>query len=106
MKIYNQFRREEHFPISLQKLPLQEINNFKIEQKWPTYDENLLIEDKIKIVIQINGKKRTLMEVMRDIEENKLLEQIKRDKLLFKYIENKEFKKVIFVKNRLINIII
>jgi len=83
-----------------------EINNFKIEQKWPTYDENLLIEDKIKIVIQINGKKRTLMEVMRDIEENKLLEQIKRDKLLFKYIENKEFKKVIFVKNRLINIII
>jgi leucyl-tRNA synthetase len=87
-------------------LECMEINNFKIEQNWPTYDENLLIEDKIKLVIQINGKKRALIEVMRDIKENELLEQIKTDKLLIKYIENKEFKKVISVKNKLINIII
>ena len=83
-----------------------EINNFKIEQNWPSYDESLLIEDKIKLVIQVNGKKRALIEVIRDIEENKLLEQIKRDNLLTKYIENKEFRKIIFVKNRLINIIV
>ena len=83
-----------------------EINNFKIEQNWPAYDENLLIEDKIKLVIQVNGKKRALIEVVRDIKENKLLEQIKKDTLITKYIENKEFKKIIFVKNRLINIII
>ncbi len=87
-------------------LECMEINNFKIEQNWPTYDENLLIEDKIKLVIQINGKKRALIEAMRDIKENELLEQIKTDKLLIKYIENKEFKKVIFVKNKLINVII
>ena len=82
------------------------INNFKIEQNWPSYDESLLIEDEVKLVIQVNGKKRALIAVIRDIEENKLLEQIKRDKLLIKYTENKKIKKVIFVKNRLINIII
>jgi len=90
-----------HFAMECMK-----INNFKIEQNWPSYDESLLIEDEVKLVIQVNGKKRALIAVIRDIEENKLLEQIKRDKLLIKYTENKKIKKVIFVKNRLINIII
>jgi leucyl-tRNA synthetase len=72
---------------------------------WPTYDENLLIENKVKIVIQINGKKRELFDVNRDITEDELLKMINKDPKLIKFIDGK-IKKNIFIPNKLINIII
>ena len=90
-----------HFALECIKL-----NNFDTQQKWPSFDENLLVEDKIKFVIQINGKKRSIIESEKDTEEKKLLELIKKDNLLVKYIMNKQIKKIIFVKNKLINILI
>jgi leucyl-tRNA synthetase len=83
-----------------------QLNNFNTQQKWPSYDENLLVEDKIKFVIQINGKKRAIIESEKNTEEKKLLEIVKKDNLLIKYIMNKNIKKIIFVKNKLINILI
>ena len=74
--------------------------------KWPTYDEKLLVEDFLNIVIQINGKKRGLLKTERDIDENNLLEMIKGDKNIYKYIKGNQIKKKIFVPNKLINIII
>ncbi len=83
-----------------------EKNNFKIDLNWPSYDENMLIEDNINFVVQINGKKRSIIEVERDISENDLLIKIKKDNNLIKYLQNKEPNKVIFVKNKLVNIIV
>jgi leucyl-tRNA synthetase len=83
-----------------------EKNNFKNIEDWPSYDEGILIEDNIKYVVQINGKKRGLLESKRDILEKSLIEEIKRDDNLKKYLNEKNFKKVIFIKNKLINIII
>ena len=74
--------------------------------KWPEYDEKLIQNDKIKIVIQINGKKRALLDVEKGIEKSELLEIIRKDKNLEKYLVEKEIKKVIFVENRLMNILI
>ncbi len=78
--------------------------NDKIE--WPKINKDLLIEEKINFVIQINGKKRGLIAADRNISENDLIKLIKTDKEIIKYIENQEFKKKIFVPNKLINIII
>jgi leucyl-tRNA synthetase len=72
---------------------------------WPNFDENLLKEDKVKIVIQINGKKRELFEVNRDTTEEELLEIIKKDHKLIKFI-NGSIKRNIFIPNKLINIIL
>ena len=83
-----------------------EKNNFKINQFWPSYNKDLLMEDDIKYVIQINGKKRALINAKRDISEDNLLKEIKKNINLIKYLENKEFNKVIFIKNKLMNIII
>jgi leucyl-tRNA synthetase len=83
-----------------------EKNDFKNIEDWPSYDESILIEDNIKYVVQINGKKRGLLESKRDISERSLIEKIKTNNNLNKYLDNKKFKKVIFVKNKLINIII
>jgi leucyl-tRNA synthetase len=64
-----------------------------------------LIENKVKIVIQINGKKRELFDVNRDITEDELLKMINKDPKLIKFIDGK-IKKNIFIPNKLINIII
>ena len=83
-----------------------EMNKFKIINNWPNFDEKLLIDNEAKIVIQINGKKRGLLNLKKDADEKTVLSEIKKEKVLDKYIENKKFKKVIFVKNKILNVII
>ncbi len=74
--------------------------------KWPVYDVAMLKEDNINIVIQINGKKRGLVQTMPDITEEKLLELIKNNEKIIKYIDQKNIKKKIYIKDKLLNIII
>ncbi len=82
---------------------LKRINYNVIE--WPEYDETLLVEDIIPYVIQVNGKKRAIIEAKRDILDEELFEIVQQNKNLKKYFSEKEIKKKIFVPNRLINII-
>ncbi len=76
------------------------------ETKWPKYDESILKETIINIVVQINGKKRGLVKVKLDTTEEKLFEIINNDETLTKYLNQKEFKKRIYIKNKLMNIIL
>ena len=76
------------------------------DAKWPEYDETILKENIINIVVQINGKKRGLVKTKLNIAEEKLFEIIKNDETLTKYLNQKEFKKRIYIKNKLMNIII
>ncbi len=73
---------------------------------WPKYKEDLLKEDTKPFVIQINGKKRGLIEIKIDQTENEILNLIYKDNNLKKYLNEKEIKKKIFVPNKLMNIII
>ena len=73
---------------------------------WPTYNESLLREDTIPFVIQINGKKRGLIEIKTDQSDKEILNLIYQDTNLNKYLNDKEIKKKIFVPNRLMNIIV
>ena len=82
-----------------------EINKFEVDQIWPKYDNDILIEDNVNFVVQINGKKRALISAKRDISEDRLLSEIKNNSNLVKYFDSKKFSKTFFVKNKLINII-
>ncbi len=73
---------------------------------WPTYDDNLIIEKDVNIVIQINGKKRGLIKIDRDLKEDKIYDLIMKNEKIIKYINNKTIKKKIYIKNRLVNLII
>ena len=66
----------------------------------------MIKEEKINLVIQINGKKRNLIEVEPDKTEKELFEIINKDEKILKYIHNTQIKKKIYIKNKLINIII
>ena len=80
--------------------------NIKEKLKWPEYKENNYRDLKIEYVIQINGKKRSLIHAEIDLSEKLLLELVKSHKVVDKYLTDKVIKKVIFVKNRLMNILI
>ncbi len=73
---------------------------------WPKPNANYLEEEKIDYVIQINGKKRAILNESRDIDQDSLMEKIKSNKLSEKYLKDKSIYKIIFVKNRLINLLI
>ncbi|WP_440677533.1 leucine--tRNA ligase [Candidatus Pelagibacter sp. HIMB1587] len=83
-------------------LELMGIKNFK----WPDYDEKLTKEDKINLVIQINGKKRGLIPLDPDKTEEEILDITKKDKQIVKYLQENQIKKSIYIKNKLLNIII
>jgi len=74
--------------------------------EWPIIKKELLVENCINFVVQINGKKRGVINSKRDIKEKDLFHIIEEEPSIKKYIENKEIKKRIFIPNRLINIII
>ena len=83
-----------------------EINNFKFKNEWPTYNKELSKNEKINLVVQINGKKRSILNVDRDLEKSTLMDIINNDRNIYKYLTNKKQKKIIFIKNKIINIII
>jgi len=73
---------------------------------WPVVAEEDLIEEKINFVVQINGKKRAILNIKRDMIENDIIEIIKINTEVEKFLREQKIKKSIFVPNRLINIII
>ena len=73
---------------------------------WPIYDEKLIKDENNIIVIQINGKKRGLINTKQDLKEDDLFKLIKKDQNINKYLSDKEIRKKIYIKNKLMNIII
>ena len=73
---------------------------------WPDIDQNILTEEVINYVIQINGKKRGLIKANRNIAEKDLLDLIKENQEINKYLKDNKIKKNIFIPNKLINIIV
>ena len=56
--------------------------------KWPTPDKKLLQEEKVDYVVQINGKKRAILNESRDMDQESLLKIIKSNKLSEKYVKD------------------
>ena len=76
------------------------------ELEWPKIDKKYLNIEKYTIVVQINGKKRGLIETEQQLDEIELLKDIKNKTDINKFFIEKEISKVIFIKNKLINIIL
>ena len=84
---------------------LTEISNNKIHS-WPVVDKKYLKSKSINIVVQINGKKRSLIETEKSLEEKDLIKIIKKTEELQKFLEKKDIIKSIFIKDKLINLIL
>jgi len=76
------------------------------EQSWPAYDERLLIEDEVEIVIQINGKLRDRVKMPIVATEEELKAVALSNPKVQDRIAGKEVRKVIVVPKKLVNIVV
>ena len=80
--------------------------NFKDKITWPEVDKINLIKNEFIIVIQINGKKKDLIKINKEVSEEELLKRIYSNEKIAKFLNKSKIKKTIFIKNKLINLII
>ncbi len=77
------------------------------EQKWPEFDEKLLIKDRINIVVQINGKVRdTVICEKNSIKNQKEVEEeVKKSSKIKQYLLGKAVKRVVYIEGRVLNFV-
>jgi len=76
------------------------------KESWPVYNDELIKEENFELVFQVNGKVRDKIEVKIGITQKEVEELVKNSERVQKYLDNKEIKKIIYVPNKLINIVI
>jgi leucyl-tRNA synthetase len=75
-------------------------------QDWPVFDPEAAIEDRITMVVQVNGKVRDRIDVPADISEEQAKTLALNSDIIRQYLEDKKPRKVILVPKKLINIVI
>jgi leucyl-tRNA synthetase len=73
---------------------------------WPVWDEELIREENFELIIQINGKTRGKVLAKTGVDELSAKNLALADSNIKKWLEGKEIKKVIFIQNRLMNLIV
>ncbi|HLB56819.1 MAG TPA: leucine--tRNA ligase [Coxiellaceae bacterium] len=73
---------------------------------WPVADKNALQSAQVNIMIQVNGKLRGQITVDQNEDEETLKKQVLNIESVKPFIENKEIKRIIVVRNRLVNIVV
>jgi len=74
--------------------------------EWPTYDEAKCVDATIEIVVQINGKVRTKMNIPAEISNEDAIALAKEDEKIKEAIDGKTIVKELYVKGRLVNIVV
>ena len=90
-----------HFSEELSKNNNKSICNLS----WPKFDEKYIREDLIKFIIQINGKKKAIVDVEKNLNEDQIVKLLKEDNNVNKIFSSK-VKKTIFIKNKIINFVL
>ncbi|MBT6413770.1 MAG: leucine--tRNA ligase, partial [Candidatus Marinimicrobia bacterium] len=87
---------------------LNQMLGYKIitNSDWPIYDKTKILEDKIEIAIQFNGKTRGKIHIANEESQIGIELSIKNDPKLSKYLYEKTIIKVIYIKNRIINFVL
>jgi leucyl-tRNA synthetase len=76
------------------------------EQAWPGYDEALIAEDEITLVVQVNGKLRDRVTVPAGISEETAKEQALASEKVRPHVEGKQIRKAVYVPGRLVNLVV
>ncbi|HEV8198011.1 MAG TPA: leucine--tRNA ligase [Gemmatimonadales bacterium] len=73
---------------------------------WPEWDEALTIEQTAEIPVQVNGKTRSRVQVPRGASEKVVVAAARRDPSVTRFTEGKDLIKVVYVKDRLLNLVV
>ncbi len=75
-------------------------------EKWPTFDEDKLVEDTVEVVLQVNGKVRQHLKVSKQISKEDLKKIALDDEKIKQEIAGKDIMRVIVVPGKLVNIVV
>ena len=76
------------------------------EARWPTWDEGLTVELRVEVPVQVNGKVRSRVHVIRGAREDDVVAAALQDEAVRRFTEGKEIRKRIYVKDRLLNLVV
>jgi leucyl-tRNA synthetase len=76
------------------------------EQEWPGWDEALIVEEEITLVVQVNGKLRDRIEAPADISEDMAKELALTSAKVRPHVEGREIRKSVYVPGRLVNFVV
>jgi leucyl-tRNA synthetase len=76
------------------------------DAQWPAWDEGLTLEPEVEIPVQVNGKTRSRVTVPRGSAEQQVVAAAKRDPSVLRFTDGKELRKVVYVKDRLLNLVV
>ncbi|PNZ99949.1 leucine--tRNA ligase [Staphylococcus massiliensis] len=74
-------------------------------EPWPSFDENLLVDNEVEIVVQVNGKVRAKLQIAKDLSKDDMEQVALENENVKQAIEGKDIKKVIAVPQKLVNIV-
>ncbi len=77
-----------------------------LQARWPSYDERLASAGDVEIAVQVNGKLRSRLTVPRGMGEQDVLARVLADEAVKKFVDGQKVKKVIFVQDRLVNLVV
>ena len=93
-----------------QSLRKHEARNSKFEsihtQAWPEFDEKLIREDEVTVIIQVNGKVRNTLQLQATSNKPQVIEKAEADEKVKKYLEGKRIKNVVWVPQKLVNFVV
>jgi leucyl-tRNA synthetase len=75
-------------------------------RSWPTWDETLVKADTVTVAVQINGKLRGTIVVKAESPEEAVFDQAIRDPGISKYLDGKQVRKKVYVRNRILNVVV
>jgi leucyl-tRNA synthetase len=76
------------------------------EARWPVWEDRLIVEDEIEIPVQVNGKTRSKIRIPQGAEEKAVVAIALKDPTTARFVDNKPLRKVIYVPNRLLNLVV
>ena len=84
---------------------VQNLGGVLNEQKWPTFDPALCVDEMVELVVQINGKVRSKLQVPVDGAQADVLEKAKAEPKIQDALQGKQIVKEIYVQNKLVNFV-
>ena len=76
------------------------------DAQWPTWNEDYLKESTVKYAVSFNGKPRFTIKVPADADEEQVKQLALTDAGAERWLDGKQPRKIIFVKNKLVNIVV
>jgi leucyl-tRNA synthetase len=73
---------------------------------WPSFDEAATVTDEVEVVVQVNGKLRSRFCAAVDSDDKTLEQAALADERIVRFVDGKPIRKVIVVKNKLVNIVV